>query len=72
MLLRICLILAIVTGLGVIGVSQFMLKPQIEGIITEREHNKTEWTKAATELTKTKKTLKETGEKLAKTETALE
>jgi len=72
MLLRICLILAIVTGLGVIGVSQFMLKPQIEEIITTRDHNKTEWTKAATELTKTKKTLKETGEKLAKTETALE
>ena len=72
MLLRICLILAIVAGLGVIGVSQFLLKPQIETIITDRDHNKAEWTKSANELTKTKKTLKETSEKLAKTETTLE
>lgn len=72
MLLRICLILAILTGVGVIGVSQFMLKPQIEEIITTRDHNKTEWDKSKSELAKTKTTLKNTSEKLAKTETTLE
>lgn len=72
MLLRICLILAILTGVGVIGVSQFMLKPQIEEIITTRDHNKTEWDKSKSELAKTKTTLKNTNEKLAKTESTLE
>lgn len=72
MLLRICLILAIVAGLGVIGVSQFMLRPQIVEIIETRDHNKREWDKTSTELTKTKRTLKDTSEKLAKTETNLE
>ena len=72
MLLRICLILAILTGVGVIGVSQFMLRPQIETIITDRDHNKTEWDKSKSELTKTKTTLKSTSEKLAKTESTLE
>lgn len=72
MLLRICLILAILTGVGVIGVSQFMLKPQIEEIITTRDHNKTEWDKSKSELAKTKTTLKNTSEKLAKTESTLE
>ena len=72
MLLRICLILAIVTGLGVIGVSQFMLKPQIETIIGDRDHNKTEWDKSAKELVSNKKKLKDTSEKLTKTESTLE
>lgn len=72
MLLRVCLILAIVTGLGVIGVSQFMLKPHIEEIIKVRDDNKAGWDRTTTELTKTKKNLKDTSEKLAKTETSLE
>jgi hypothetical protein len=72
MLLRICLILAIVAGLGVIGVSQFMLRPQIENIRDTRDENKRQWDKTSTELTKTKRTLKDTSEKLAKTETTLE
>lgn len=72
MLLRICLILAILTGVGVIGVSQFMLKPQIQEIIDTRDLNKREWDKTSADLSKTKKTLKETGEKLAKTESTLE
>lgn len=72
MLLRICLILAIVTGLGVIGVSQFMLKPQIEKIVEDRDHNKTEWDKSAKELVNNKKKLKDTSEKLTKTESNLE
>ena len=66
------MILAIVAGLGVIGVSQFMLRPQIETIIAEREHNKTEWNKTSAELAKTKKTLKDTSEKLATTEKSLD
>jgi len=72
MLLRICLILAIVAGLGVIGVSQFMLRPQIEEIRSTRDHNKTEWDKTAANLKKTNTVLKATVEKLAKTETTLE
>ncbi len=72
MLLRICLILAILTGVGVIGVSQFMLKPQIEEIITNRNTFEQERNSARTELSKTKTTLKNTNEKLAKTESTLE
>ena len=72
MLLRICLILAILTGVGVIGVSQFLLRPQIETIITDRNTFKDGWDKTKTELAKTKTTLKNTSEKLAKTETSLE
>ena len=72
MLLRVCLILAIVAGLGVIGVSQFMLRPQIEEIIKTRDDNKAGWDRTQTELTKTKKTLKDTSEKLATTEKNLD
>ena len=72
MALRISLILAILAGLGVIGVSQFMLRPQIEDIRKTRDYNKTEWDKTKTELTKTKTKLKDTTEKLTKTESTLE
>jgi hypothetical protein len=71
MLLRISLILAILAGLGVIGVSQFMLRPQIEEIRSTRDHNKTEWDKTTASLKKTNTVLKATLEKLAKTETDL-
>jgi hypothetical protein len=71
MLLRISLILAILAGLGVIGVSQFMLRPQVVKIIDEREHNKTEWDKTQKRLNNTNVVLKATLEKLAKTETEL-
>ena len=72
MLLRISLILAILAGLGVIGVSQFMLKPHIEEIITERNKNKKGWDDTAAELKKTNKKLKETNEDLTKTKSTLE
>ncbi len=72
MLLRISLILAILAGLGVIGVSQFVLRPQIEEIRTTRDHNKTEWDKTTANLKKTNTVLKATIEKLAKTESNLE
>ena len=71
MLLRISLILAILAGLGVIGVSQFMLRPQIEEIRTTRDHNKTEWDKTTANLKKTNTVLRATLEKLVKTETDL-
>ena len=72
MLLRISLILAILAGLGVIGVSQFMLRPQIEEIIKVRNDNKDGWDKTTASLKKTNVVLKTTLEKLAKTETSLE
>jgi len=72
MLLRISLIVAILAGLGVIGVSQFVLRPQIEVIIKDRDDNKDGWDKTKTELTKTKTTLKTTSEKLTKTEATLD
>jgi hypothetical protein len=40
MLLRICLVLAIVAGLGIIGLSQFVLRPQIQEIVDKRDENK--------------------------------
>src|SRR5262245_35429177 len=72
MLLRICLILAILAGLGVIGVGQFVLRPQVEEIRDTRDKNKEGWDKTTVELTKTKKTLKETAEELTKTKGVLE
>ncbi len=39
MLLRICLILAILCGIGVIGVSQWKMREHIQGIIDDREKN---------------------------------
>jgi predicted nuclease with TOPRIM domain len=58
--------------LGVIGVSQFMLRPQIEEIRTTRDHNKAEWDKTTASLKKTNTILKATIEKLTKTEASLE
>jgi len=72
MLLRTCLMLAILAGLGVIGVSHFMLRPQIEDFIQVRNHNKEEWDKTQKRLDKTNVVLKATREKLSKTEATLE
>src|SRR5262245_12697897 len=72
MLLRVCLILAILAGLGVIGVSQFVLKPQIEGIIENRNTTSNNLVKTTADLKKTQKTLAETKEELAKTKSSLE
>ena len=77
-MLRIALILAILAGLGVIGVSQFLVKPHIEQIITQRnefeaEKNKqfARANKAEKELKETKATLAETTKKLQTTENQL-
>ena len=77
MLLRICLALAILAGLGVIGVSQFMLRPHVQEIIDVRDKNKQEWDKAdktakqlKKDLTKTTADLDDTKKKLTDTEGA--
>src|ERR1051325_10436934 len=72
MLLRICLALAILAGIGVIVVSQFVLKPQIEGIRDERDKNKKEWDKAAALAAKRGKELDSTKSKLEATQKDLD
>lgn len=72
MLLRICLALAILAGAGVIAVTQFILRPQIENIRTEREHNKQQWVKFEGEARKLRVDLKNTQAKLDTTEKTLE
>ena len=79
MLLRICLVLAILAGAGVIAVSHFKVRPHIQGIIQQREDNaaardreKKRATKAETDLTNTKITLESTKTKLSETEGQLQ
>ena len=60
LLLRISLGLAILAGLGVIGVSQFVVKPHFEEIVKTRDDNKTGWDTA-------EKKAKDLGKKLADT-----
>jgi F0F1-type ATP synthase membrane subunit b/b' len=78
MLTRICLVLAILAGIGVIVLSQFKLRPQIQGIIDERTQQTQRADKAESdlratrgELKKTQDNLQETKNKLGETETAL-
>lgn len=75
MLLRICLVLAILAGAGVIAVSHFKVRPHIQNIIQQREDNaaardreKKRATKAEADLTNTKITLESTKNKLTETE----
>lgn len=70
--LRISLVLAILAGIGVILLSQLVLKPQIEGIIQVRDDNKKGWDKAEGEKRKLTKDLKDTRDDLASTKTELE
>jgi hypothetical protein len=77
MLLRISLIVAILAGLGIIAVSQFKVRPHIQGIIEERNTHKTNWEsekKRANNLKRsldaTNAVLVTTSRKLAETETA--
>lgn len=72
MALRISLILAVLAGLGVIGVSQFVLRPQIEQIITTRDDNKKGWDDAESRFRKKSKELSETQTRLTSTEKTLE
>ena len=75
MLLRICLVLAILAGAGVIAVSQLQVRPHIQSIIKERNENaderdrqKKRAAKAEADLTNTKITLETTKTKLTETE----
>lgn len=72
MLLRICLALAILAGAGVIVVSQFVLRPQIESIRETRDKNKQEWDKASNRAKKLDKDLRDTQGKLDTTQKTLE
>src|SRR2546430_3839791 len=78
MLLRIFLVIAILAGAGVIAISHFKVRPQIEGIIAEREKNakdrdteKSAKVKAQTELKATTAKLKQTETILSETQTQL-
>ena len=64
MLLRICLIIAILGGGGVVAVNFVMVKKAIETTIAEREDQKTHREAAEKELASTKKTLADTKTRL--------
>src|SRR6185436_20900952 len=68
MLLRVCLILAIVAGLAVTGVTWFMVRPQVQQIVTDRDFNKTKWTEFEGKFNSSQRELKTTQETLRKTE----
>jgi len=72
MLIRVFLILAILAGIGTVAVTQFMVRPHIEGIITERNTNKENWDRETARANKLNKDLKTTQETLATTEKNLE
>jgi hypothetical protein len=72
MLLRVFLILAILAGIGTVAVTQFMVKPHIQGIIGERDTNKQNWDRELARANKLNKDLKTTQETLATTEKSLE
>src|SRR5688572_21030485 len=66
-MLRVFLIVAILAGLGVIGVSQFMVRPHLQSIITQREEFKDQANRERTRANKAEKSLKETTAKLEET-----
>jgi hypothetical protein len=72
LLLRLCLVLAILAGIGVIVVNQAVLKPQFEEIRNTRDTNKKNWDKAESDKKKLNKDLGETQTKLKKTEADLD
>jgi len=72
MLLRVFLILAILAGIGTVAVTQFMVKPHVQGIIGERDTNKQNWDRELARANKLNKDLKTTQETLATTEKSLE
>jgi len=64
--------LAILAGLGVIGLSHFVLRPQIQQIVDTRDENDRKFKDADKNLRSTKKTLGETQAKLKTTESTLD
>ncbi|HTD68334.1 MAG TPA: hypothetical protein VK846_17550 [Candidatus Limnocylindria bacterium] len=78
MLLRICLVFAILAGIGTIVVTQMQARKHVQAIITERENHKREEAKqlaranrAEKDLTATRQTLVTTSNTLAQTEEEL-
>jgi hypothetical protein len=79
MLTRICLIVAIVAGLGALGISHFLVDKKIKGVIEQRDQNGKERDEARTaqktaedERDKTKKDLDSTTAELTTTKSQLE
>jgi DNA gyrase/topoisomerase IV subunit A len=72
LLLRLCLGLAILAGIGVIVMSQVVLKPQFEEIRNTRDTNKKNWDKAESDKKRLNKDLAETQTKLKSTEATLD
>ena len=72
MLLRVFLILALLAGIGTVAVTQFMVRPHVQQIVTDRNTNKEGWDKELARANKLNKDLKTTQETLATTEKNLE
>src|SRR5262245_45016433 len=72
MLLRVFLILAIVAGVATVAVTQFMVRPHVQGIITTRNEYEANWKRETSRANKLNKDLKDTTEKLTTTEKNLE
>ena len=72
LLLRIFLAVAILAGVGVIVVSQVVLKPQIEEIAKTRDDNKTGWDKELSRANGLAKKLAATEKDLNATKASLE
>jgi len=71
MLLRICLVIAILAGAGVIVVGHLKVRPHIEGIIDERNKNAKDRDTEKAAKVKAQKDLKDTIAKLKETEGTL-
>jgi len=72
MLLRICLIVAIVAGLAAGGLNFVKVKEKITTLVQQRDSEKSQKEAAQTELASTKTELKKTTAELAQTKTTLE
>ena len=64
--------MALLAGIGTVAVTQFMVRPHVEGIISERNTNKENWDRELARANKLNKELKTTQETLVTTEKSLE
>src|SRR5687767_11488121 len=71
MLLRVFLILALLAGIGTVAITQFMVRPHVQQIVTEREEHKQNWQTQLNRATKLDRDLKDTQTKLTATENTL-
>lgn len=70
--LRLCLALAIAAGIGVIAISQFVVRPHVQTIIDARDDFDRKWKKSEEEKRKVTKDLRDTQDKLKGTQEDLE